>query len=90
MTRTAEVRLRFPPEGWRWSAWQEEVWEDSEDLDGPDVIDLCMGRGAGKDIVAMRCALRDAFMLWGLRQASRAGGRGPEVGGQGLAAGMVL
>lgn len=54
----------FPPKHWRLAPWQREVWNQTRDLAMPRTIWMCCGRGAGKDIVAIRCAIRDALKLY--------------------------
>jgi hypothetical protein len=68
--RRGTARLEFPPERWKSSAWQERVWEDTEELGKPRLVVLNAGRGAGKDIIATRCILRDA-LKWYERQKGK-------------------
>ena len=62
--------LEFPPPGWMHAAWQRRVWDKTRDLVRPSIIFMNAGRGAGKDIIAIRCILRDA-LKWYERQKRR-------------------
>lgn len=57
------------------SAWQRRVWRATADLSKPRFIYLNAGRGAGKDIIAVRCVLRDALRWYSLQKRRRAAGR---------------
>jgi hypothetical protein len=71
--------LAFPPASWVFSSWQREGWEATRKLDKPVYIDYVAGRGAGKDILAERCALRDILKLYGLKKQRQARGELREV-----------
>jgi hypothetical protein len=73
--REGVARLEFPPKWWEHSAWQRVVWEDTGNLALPRFIWLNAGRGAGKDIVSIRCILRDALKLYGQKKKLRAEGK---------------
>lgn len=66
------VELAFPPRGWHRSPWQEDVYTKTRKLSRLRVVWFVAGRGAGKDICAMQCVMRDALKWYGrqkLRQA---------------------
>jgi hypothetical protein len=71
MTRSRERRpasFRFPLEDWHFSKWQKAVWNATSSLSRPRFIFLNAGRGAGKDIIAIRCCLRDALKWYELQR----------------------
>lgn len=73
--RSGEAQqLEFPPPWWRFSAWQREVWDATRELALPSTVLLVAGRGAGKDIVAMRCILRDALRLYAAKKGGLSDG----------------
>ena len=59
-----EFEAPFPPPHWLFSEWQREVWNETLDLGLPKTIWMNCGRGAGKDILAIRCVIRDALKLY--------------------------
>lgn len=61
-------RLPFPPPSWRHSSWQRQVWARTAELARPRFVFLNAGRGAGKDIVAIRCVLRDALKWYAIQR----------------------
>jgi hypothetical protein len=65
----------FPPEGWDFSTWQKNVWNETLDLSLPQFVVINAGRGAGKDIIALRCALRDALKLYATKKADIKAGK---------------
>jgi hypothetical protein len=64
MAKKGTAKLPFPPPTWQWSEWQRGVWRDTAKLELPKSIWMNCGRGAGKDIIAIRCIIRDAMKLW--------------------------
>ncbi len=68
-------QLQFPPDSWVFADWQQSVWDETEDLNQPQWIVLNCGRGAGKDILSIRCALRDAFKLYKQKKKDIAEGK---------------
>ena len=81
MKKQERVSLEFPLKAWRWSRWQRDVWNATRDLDLPSKVFLNAGRGAGKDIVSIRCILRDALKLYSeKKRATMEGGDSRWVG----------
>lgn len=65
------MALQFPPPYWKFSKWQKPVWNETRDLlSGPKKIWIVAGRGAGKDIVSIRCVIRDAIKLYHHKKAN--------------------
>lgn len=65
------MNLPFPPPWWRFSRWQRDLWNATLDPVRPSKVWINAGRGAGKDIIAIRMALRDAFASYQRKKRAR-------------------
>lgn len=64
---------------WHFAPWQARVWRRTRRLEAPRFVFLSAGRGAGKDILAIRSILRDALKLYGRKKRRLARGEMREV-----------
>lgn len=78
------LELPFPPGFWGWSRFQRRVWNATLDLDRPKLIVLTFGRGAGKDVVADRCMIRDLIALWGRKKKQLAAAERGDAGARAM------
>lgn len=77
--RRAAVRLAFPPRSWEFSRWQRDVWNATLDWRRVPLVLLCAGRGAGKDILAIRCGIRDLLALYEYRTSGQEERENPKI-----------